>query len=313
MALALDDKWIWDFWLVEDDRGLFHVFYLQAPKSLGDPDLRHWNVSIGHAVSPDLTDWTVKPDVMAPSPQPAWDDKSTWTGSVIQHNGRWYLFYTGTSHAEEGLVQRVGMAWSDDLEHWEKHPEPLIEADSRWYERLGDMWFDEAWRDPWVFLGDDGYFHALITARSNTGSKLDRGCVAHARSTDLFEWEVCEPITTPGGFGQLEVPQVHEIDGRHFLLFCCDDHLQSDERRAESGGGTGTFYMSADGPLGPFAVSESRPLEVDIAGSAYAGRMIDCDGVHYLSWCRNGPDGAFVGELSDPRKVLSTGEDIELS
>lgn len=313
MALALDDKWLWDFWLVKDDLGQFHVFYLQAPKALGDPDLRHWNVSIGHAVSADLTQWSVKPDVMAPSPQPAWDDKSTWTGSVIAHEGRWYMFYTGTSHAEDGLVQRVGVAWSDDLDTWVKHPEPLIEADSEWYERLGDMWFDEAWRDPWVFRGDDGYFHALITARSNVGSKLDRGCIAHARSTDLFTWEVCEPITTPGGFGQLEVPQVHEIGGHHYLLFCCDGPLISEDQRAVSGGGTGTYYMRADHPLGPFSVAESRPLEADDLGSTYAGRMIDGDGVQYLSWRRNGPDGVFVGELSDPRKVLDTGEDIELS
>ena len=313
MTLALDDKWIWDFWMVADNLDQFHVFYLQAPKCLGDPDLRHWNVSIGHAVSTDLTNWSIKPDVMAPSAKPAWDDKSTWTGSVIQHEGRWYMFYTGTSHVEDGLVQRVGMAWSDDLENWEKHLEPLIEADSQWYERLGDMWFDEAWRDPWVFRGDDGYFHAMITARCNSGEKLDRGCVGHARSADLFNWEVLPPLTTPGGFGQLEVPQVHEIDGRHFLIFCCDDHLMTPEQRNISGGGTGTFYMSADHPLGPFAVAKSQPLEVDMAGSAYAGRMIDCDGVQYLSWLRNGPGGTFLGELSNPRKVLHTGEGIELS
>lgn len=313
MALRSDEHWIWDFWLA-DDGGTFHLFYLQAPKALGDPDLRHWNVSIGRATSSDLTNWTTQPDVLAPSAAPAWDDKSTWTGSVIQHDGRWYLFYTGTSAADNGLVQRVGLAWSDDLTHWEKHPEPLIESDPRWYEQLGDdVWFDQAWRDPWVFLGDDGYFHALITARSNTGAKLDRGCIAHARSKDLFDWEVLAPITSPGGFGQLEVPQVHEINGRYFMLFCCDDNLQSDQQRDLSGGGTGTFYVSADHPLGPYELANTQPLDVDMVGSAYAGRMIDCDGPQYLSWVRNGPDGGFVGELSDPRKVLPLGENIELS
>lgn len=312
MALTLEDKWIWDFWLIEDECGLFHVFFLQAPKSLGDPELRHWNVSIGHAVSSDLANWTIRPDAFAPSPEPAWDDASTWTGSIVQHEGRWYCFYTGTSKSEGGLVQRVGVAWSDDLNRWEKHHEPLIEADSRFYERLGDDWPDEAWRDPWVFRGDDGHFHALITARSNNGDRLDRGCIAHARSADLFDWEVLPPITMPGGFGQLEVPQVHEIDGRFCLLFCCDDHLQSEERRM-AGGGTGTFFVQAKSPLGPFVVADSRPIEVDMTGSAYAGRMIDHDGPRYLSWVRTGPDGVFVGELSDPRKVLSTDQGIELS
>ena len=49
---SLPDRWIWDFWLARhgDDH---HVFYLQAPKSIGNPDARHWNVSVGHAVSRD--------------------------------------------------------------------------------------------------------------------------------------------------------------------------------------------------------------------------------------------------------------------
>ena len=28
-------------------------------------------------------------------------------------------------------------------------------ADPRWYEKLGGPWFDEAWRDPWVFADPD--------------------------------------------------------------------------------------------------------------------------------------------------------------
>lgn len=311
MALAFDDRWIWDFWMVEDHTGLFHIFYLQAPKSLGDPDLRHWNVSIGHAVSSDLTNWTPRADALAPSPQPAWDDASTWTGSIVEHDGRWYMFYTGTSKADNGLVQRVGMAWSDDLDHWEKHPGALIEADDRWYERLGDQWPDEAWRDPWVFRGDDGCWHALITARSITGPRLERGCIAHARSEDLFSWQVVEPITTPGGFGQLEVPQVHKINEHFYLLFCCDEELQSDERRAV-GTGTGTFWARADHPLGTFAIQDARPLEVDTNASAYAGRVIESFGPKYLSWIRNGPNGVFVGELADPQSILVTEDGIEL-
>lgn len=312
MALAFHDKWIWDFWIVEDDDGLFHVFYLQASKSLGDPERRHRNVSIGHAVSSDLTNWSVRPDALTPSPAPAWDDAATWTGSILRHEGIWYLFYTGTSEAEDALVQRVGMARSHDLNHWEKHQGSLIEADATIYERLGDHWPDEAWRDPWVFLGDDGSFHALITARTRTGTILHRGCLAHARSKNLVDWEVLEPVTTPGGFGQLEVPQLQQIDGSYVLLFCCDAELQSEERRF-AGTGTGTFYLSASRPLGPFAIVDARPLEVDLAGSAYAGRLIETkSGLQYLSWLRTNRSGGFVGELSDPRPVLSNGEGILL-
>ena len=47
------DHWLWDFWFARDGDDV-HVFYLQAPRSLGDPELRHHNATIGHAVSRDL-------------------------------------------------------------------------------------------------------------------------------------------------------------------------------------------------------------------------------------------------------------------
>ena len=153
MALRLKEKWLWDFWLVQDGKD-YHIFYLQAPRSLGDQNLRHWNVSVGHAISQDLVNWTVLPDALKPSPSPAWDDYTTWTGSIIQHKNLWYLFYTGSSKADDGLVQRIGLATSSDLIHWEKHPaNPLIEADPHWYEQLDlNLWHDPgsaSWL-PWV-------------------------------------------------------------------------------------------------------------------------------------------------------------------
>ena len=48
--LRLADSWIWDFWFADDGRA-FHVFFLQAPRTLGDPELRHVNVAVGHATS----------------------------------------------------------------------------------------------------------------------------------------------------------------------------------------------------------------------------------------------------------------------
>ena len=50
MVLALADHYVWDSWYVRDGE-TWHGFFLKAPRSIGDPDLRHWNVSYGHATS----------------------------------------------------------------------------------------------------------------------------------------------------------------------------------------------------------------------------------------------------------------------
>jgi beta-fructofuranosidase len=76
--LRLADAWTWDFWLADDGRS-YHLYFLKAPRHIGHPDRRHWNVSIGHATSPDLADWTEVSDAIAPSDGPAFDDIATWT------------------------------------------------------------------------------------------------------------------------------------------------------------------------------------------------------------------------------------------
>jgi beta-fructofuranosidase len=112
--LTLSDFWVWDSWSVTHE-GQHHLFFLKAPKSLGDPDKRHFHPTVGHAVSADFRTWRILPDALRPADGPAWDDYTTWTGSIVRGpSGRWHMFYTGTSRGEQGLVQRVGRADSDD-------------------------------------------------------------------------------------------------------------------------------------------------------------------------------------------------------
>ena len=77
-----------------------HVFYLQARTDIAHPDQRHWNTSIGHAVSDDLRHWAVLPDALLPGAPGAWDDASTWTGSVVAPDGGWAMLYPGTATAD---------------------------------------------------------------------------------------------------------------------------------------------------------------------------------------------------------------------
>lgn len=302
MSLHLEDRWIWDFWLAR--RGPeHHVFFLHAPRALGDPDQRHWNVAIGHAVSEDLSTWARLPDAMRPGQQGEWDDYTTWTGSVIEVPGGWALLYTGTSRAENGLVQRIGLARSDDLVHWTRHPgNPVLEADARWYELLDlGLWHDQAWRDPCV-LRDPGTgdYHAFVTARANHGPAGGRGVIAHATSSDLEEWEVRPPLGAPKGFGQMEIPQVLRLGGRWHLLFSAHAWAQAERRDARP---TGTFHAVSDRLTGPY--EESSPLLTDERERYYGAKVVvDGAGLRCLAFVNLDERGQFVGDLSDPWPVI---------
>jgi beta-fructofuranosidase len=303
-VLRLADAWIWDFWLADDGEH-FHLFMLKASRALGDPNRRHWHQTIGHAVSTDLINWTEVADAIAIGTSPAFDDRSTWTGSTVLHDNCWWTFYTATSNAERGLKQRIGLATSTDLMTWTKHPQPLVESDPRWYESLNQTkWHDEAWRDPWVFRDPDADgWHMLITARATTGAHDDRGVIGHATSPDLLHWTVRPPLSKPGsGFGHLEVPQVETVDGQDVLLFSCLQAQLARARRSRSGG---VWCVPVADRRGPYKVEHAEPLTDE---RLYSGRLAATrDGQWALLAFRNidDTDGAtrFVGELTDPMPV----------
>ncbi len=186
--LTLPDAWAWDFWLA-DDGERFHLFYLNAPRDLGDPELRHRAAGVGHAVSTDLRTWELLPEALTAGEPGGPDDLAIWTGCVVRPgpDDPWHMFYTGTTDVGGELVQSTCLATSPDLGTWTREPgNPVLRADPRWYEVLGESWPGEHWRDPWVYRdpGGDGW-HMLVTARARTGPDDDRGVVGAAWSPDL--------------------------------------------------------------------------------------------------------------------------------
>lgn len=312
----LPDSWLWDFWLAED-RGTYHLFFLHASRALHDPDRRHLRAAIGHATSTDLVHWEQVTDALVHGEPGEFDATATWTGSVIQGpDGTWFMYYTGTTRTAAGpLVQQVGLATSADLHHWVKSERnPLVRADSRWYDTVGGPapWQDEHWRDPFVMADPDGDgWHLLITARANTGPLDDRGVIGHAHSTDLVNWEVRPPLSDPGaGFGQLEVFQVADVDGRHVLIFNCLTGEYSADRRATGSRGAIWAAIGAS-PLGPFDIKGATPLTDD---SLYVGKLVrDPSGQWVLLAFHNiGTDGRFGGTLSEPLPVRWDGGTLTL-
>ncbi|MGL5928776.1 MAG: glycosyl hydrolase family 32 [Dermatophilaceae bacterium] len=309
--LRLPDSWVWDAWYVQDEE-TYHVFFLYASRALHDPALRHRNAGIGHAISTDLVTWERVEDALVSGPPGAFDDVATWTGSVVRgDDGRWYMFYTGTTDDGRGaLIQQIGLATSDDLCVWHKHPaNPVLRADPRWYELVGGVgeWQDEHWRDPWVIRDiDGGGWHMLITARARAGCWEGRGVIGHATSPDLLTWTAREPLSQPNsdlGFGFLEVPQVVDVDGRQMLIVNCPAHQMNPRRSGIRRGGI--WVASADASMGPYDLSNATLLADE---RLYVGKLVqDPIGAWVLLAFVNTNDAAF-GQLTDPIPVRWVGE-----
>jgi beta-fructofuranosidase len=307
--LRLEEFWTWDFWLADDGRR-YHIYFLKARRSLGDPDLRHVHAAIGHATSADLIHWDEAADALAPAAGPAFDDLATWTGSVVRGpDGTWFMFYTGCTHSEHGLKQRIGLATSADLYTWRRHPaSPVLESDPRWYSQLGPDQPDEAWRDPWVYPdpGGDGW-HMLVTARAAHSADGHPGVVGHARSRDLVRWQPQPPLSHPdSGFWHLEVQQVEVVDGRPVLMFSCLPG-EVDGRRRAAGERGGVWCAPGDSVTGPFDIGRAAPLTGE---ELYSGRLIRDRGGRWVMLAFRNLDagGGFGGEITDPMPV-SVAED----
>ncbi len=308
MVLRLDDKWVWDSWYVRDG-GRWHAFFLEAPRAIEEPELRHWNVSQGHAVSDDLVNWDYLGTCFRPAERDAWDDYTTWTGSVVKGpDGLWHLFYTGTTHAEDGLIQRIGHATSDDLHSWQRVGDGLcLDLSGDDYEQFRPgFWHDRAMRDPWVIADPDGDgWLMFFTARSagipepNAG-----GAIGLATSPDLMTWTLQPPVFT-GGFGQLEVPEVFKYQGRWYCLFCtAAQHFSAEQARITPGGPvSGNHYLVADNPRGPWSIAPGGFLDGALPCKRYAARIVETDeGLRIIGFADR-PHGDFVGELTDPEPV----------
>lgn len=298
--LRLPDHWVWDHWFLPT-AAESHLFFLRASRALQDPDRRHQRAAIGHAVRGPGGDWELVSDALVHADEPAFDSRACWTGSALElPDGRVRLFYTGVSAAENGTVQRIGWADSLDGRTFDRVAPAALEADPRWYEADPAAAGEVHWRDPFVFAGDDGLWHMLITARSREGEVAGRGVVGHAVSRDLDTWEVQPPLTDPAGFWHLEVCQQFVEDGQHWLLFSCPQSQVPEASRTP--GGSEIWVARGDSALGPWDIAGARPVG---PSDYYAGQALrDADGTLMLSGFRNIVDGQFLGEVGPPVPLL---------
>ena len=130
--LRLDDHYLWDSWIA-DDGDRHHLYFLQAPRALGDPGKRHTNATIGHAVSEDLVSWEYLGECFGPSEagHDRFDDLAIWTGSVVRNAlgammfERFYACPAATKAGPTEFPEPL-----PPLDDEETSPDPVVTEDS---------------------------------------------------------------------------------------------------------------------------------------------------------------------------------------
>lgn len=213
---------VWDFCLLLD-AGRYHAFYHTIPQQ--DPSPADAD-TIWHAVSADLRRWEILGPAVTSGPH-WWDAVAVWAPDVVfdQASGRWAMLYTGVA---AGMVQRACLAWSADLETWQKSTaNPVFEPDSLIYHWTPT----QAWssfRDPFVYH-DGQRWNMLSTAALRLGiyPGYRRGIVHRAVSGDLENWQDAgvfyEHDGAEGRTRDLESVQYLVRNGWHHLFFVEQD------------------------------------------------------------------------------------------
>ena len=178
----------------------FKVLYLQDYRP-NPADTYHpiWGVS-----TKDCSKYTSLGEVI-PTGTAAEADAAIGTGSTIYNEADklYYTFYTGhTSNREVVMV-----ATSADFKEWTKN--------RTFYLRGADYGYSTTdFRDPFVFKGDDGMFHMLVSTKQGT-----KGVLAEFTSADLKAWNHSGVFMTMMWDRFYECPDVFKMGDWWYLIF----------------------------------------------------------------------------------------------
>ena len=154
--------------------GECHLFVLQPPH-------------VAHFVSSDYVNWETRPIAIPPGGPGEPDEGMIATGVVVEDDGKFIMFYTA------GERQTICRATSSDLDNWSKSADnPILRGD-------GVRYVTDYFRDPYLFFNEgEGCWWMLFGSRVAGRIGPRSGCVGLAKSTDLSNWTLHDPLWAPG-------------------------------------------------------------------------------------------------------------------
>ena len=252
-----------DHCFIRSRDGTWHAFGITHTEPANPQDERF----LLHATAPNLQGpWKKLPPVMHFDPSRG--ETVIWAPYVIEHDGRYWMFYCGGGDSSQGY--RIHLATSTDLHAWQRHPENPMLIDG----------FDA--RDPMVLRHGDGWILYYTATDTPQGG---HHIVAAVTSHDLIHWSKRKIVfRSPkvGTFGgPTESPFVVERHGKYYLFVCTNEPYND------------TAAYVSDSPL------SWDPADIVATFGAHAAEVMrDSDDRWFVSAAGWGQGGLYLAELN---------------
>ncbi len=218
MALAIENRYIWDFWYIRERDG-FSVFFLNCDRKYHRNDQQHHHSVVGRAKTLDFVDFfDVEPDVFHAT-EDSWDNTSIWTGDTVDIAGERYLFYPSRDRRErDGTVQHIGVAKAVGSSFQRLNIK--ISATKGFYLEHSDPRERsiQCWRDPFVFFLEDRLY--ILVAAKRDRSPIDhRGCIALLETDSQLSDFRHIKVLLDTDFSEVELPQIYRTEKGSLRVF----------------------------------------------------------------------------------------------
>ncbi|UQZ81835.1 Glycosyl hydrolases family 43 [Paenibacillus konkukensis] len=205
-------KWNNKYWLVY--HAYPHTGYEEGSAKIG----------IAWTEDEDLLTWhRCSEPILAPEDGADWEKGGLYKECLVEHEGRFYLFYNAKNKNKGRWIEQTGVAFSSDLKHWERYEHnPVLPV-------TPEEWDSGFASDPCVLLNGDEwvmYYFGFNYKKAQEGLALSR---------DLLNWQKHpDPIITVGEEGGIDSifahkPSVITHQGVLYHFYCsCRPYREGD-------------------------------------------------------------------------------------